>query len=116
MRNEPVAGEIPIEQLEIFVHSGVSEKECAMVAPSNVEAALRIARRSTRPCVRLLAPVCDLTLAYLLSTRLPVLVRFPKGEPPRHACGTDARSQARDCTSLVNRRGRLFKTARERAD
>ena len=79
MCNEPVAGEIHIEQLEIFVHSGVSEKECAMVAPSNVEAALRIARRSTRPCARLLAPVCDLTLAYLLSTTATGIGKIPKG-------------------------------------
>jgi hypothetical protein len=79
MCNEPVVGEIHIEQLEIFVHNGVSEKECAMVAPCNVEAALRIARRSTRPCARLLAPACDLTLAYLLSTMATDIIRIVKG-------------------------------------
>ena len=49
--------------------------------------------------------------------QLPLLESLVlKGEPARHARGTDARSPARDCTSVVNRRGRLFKIARERAD
>ena len=41
---------------------------------------------------------------------------FAKREPARHARGTDARSPARDRLHLTDRRGRLFKTAGERAD
>ncbi len=39
-----------------------------------------------------------------------------KGGRATHARGTDARSPTRDWAHPVNRRGRLFKTAGERAD
>ena len=65
--------------------------------------------------IGLILPFC-FRRAYLPSTTAIGITRIRKGERATHAGGTDARSPARDCTSVVNRRGRLFKTARERAD
>ena len=65
--------------------------------------------------IGLILPFC-FRRAYLPSTTAIGITRIRKGERARQVRGTDARSPDRDCAPIVNRRGRLFKTARQRAD
>ena len=71
--------------------------------------------------MKLLIAHCDRSLGFCHAAICPrpwppILLFSKRVNAARHARGTDARSPAGDCTPAVNRRCRLFKTARERAD